>query len=344
MTVGQNVTLPSPRTPSPLDAPPLRWGILGPGWIAAKFAEALRNHTSQQITAVGSRNADRGEQFAADWKIPSVHLSYEDLVGAPDIDVVYISTPHTVHAEHAMLALEAGKHVVVEKPLALDGEQGRAVAQLARAKGLFAMEAMWTAFLPKFSVIDQILSDGLLGNIATVLADHGEYFESDHRIYDPALAGGPLLDLGSYPVYLAHKVFGRIEQVTAAGQPANDEINGQISAVLQATTGAHAVINTTILSDTPSTASICGTNGVLRTEGVFYRPGNLTVSLRDGRAARFTDEIEGYPAGLAYEAAEAARRISVGDLESPLHTLDTAVRTLDTLDEIRRQIGIVFPA
>ncbi|MDI9894546.1 Gfo/Idh/MocA family oxidoreductase [Rhodococcus sp. IEGM 1381] len=336
--------LPSSRVPAPSDAPPLRWGILGPGWIAERFVEALRTCTSQHISAVASRNSQRGTRFASDWKIPAVYNSYDDLVAAPDVDVVYIATPHTAHFEHATLALNAGKHVVVEKPLALDADQGRAIAELAQAKGLFAMEALWSAFLPKFDVIEQILADGVLGDIGTVLADHGEHFDTDHRIYDPALAGGPLLDLGTYTVYFAQRALGKPVSVTAVGQQANPELNGQISAILQSPTGAHAVVNTTILADTPSRGTLSGTAGMLCTDGVFYRPGDFTVSLRDGRTARFVDEISGYPAGLAFEAAEAARRITGGELESPCHTLNDAISTLHTLDEIRRQLGIEFRA
>lgn len=280
--------------------------------------------------------------FAADWGIASVYSNYDDLVASSEVDVVYVATPHPSHFAHATLALEAGKHVVVEKPLALDARQARAIAETARSKNLFAMEAMWSAFLPKFDVLDQVLSQGVLGEIGTVLADHGEFFETDHRIYDPALAGGPLLDLGTYAVYFAQKALGPPATVTAVGQQANSELNGQISAILTSPTGAHAVLNTTILADTPNLGAVCGTAGMLRTEGVFYRPGDFTVSLRDGRSARFVDDISGYPAGLAYEAAEAARRITSGELESPCRTMADTIATLDTLDELRRLLGIEF--
>ncbi|CCQ17999.1 putative oxidoreductase [Rhodococcus sp. AW25M09] len=344
MTSTTELLLPPSRVAPPTDAPALRWGILGPGWIAARFAEALRNHTSQNISAVASRNAQRGATFAADWGIPSVYGNYDELVSSSEVDVVYIATPHTSHFEHATLALEAGKHVVVEKPLALDARQAHSIAEIARSKSLFAMEAMWSAFLPKFDVMDQVLSQGMLGEIGTVLADHGEHFETDHRIYDPALAGGPLLDLGTYAVYFAQMALGPPTTVTAVGQQANSELNGQISAILTSPTGAHAVLNTTILVDTPNLAAVCGSSGMLSTEGVFYRPGNFTVSLRDGRSARFVDDVSGYPAGLAYEAAEAARRITNGELESPCHTMSDTISTLDTLDELRRVLGIDFPS
>ena len=192
--------LPSPRTPDPHRAPSLRWGIMGPGWIAQRFTATLQKHTSQQVVAVGSRNQARADEFAAQHSVPTAYGSYEQLLADPGIDIVYIATPHTEHYACALAALAAGKHVLVEKPLGVNAVQAAAIAESASTAGLFAGEAMWTKFLPKFDVVRQIIDEGMLGRVHTVIADHGEHFTTDHRIYDPALAGGPLLDLGTYPV------------------------------------------------------------------------------------------------------------------------------------------------
>ena len=343
MTSSTVLELPRTRVPDPVDAPTLRWGILGPGWIAERFVESLQRNTAQEVTAVASRGLTRAQAFADNWGIGRAHGSYDALLASEDVDVVYVATPHTAHFDCAIAALDHGKHVVVEKPLALNAAQGRAIQERTAALGLFCMEAMWTSFLPKFDVIDQILEAGLLGTIRTVLADHGERFETDHRIYDPALAGGPLLDLGTYPVSLAYRVLGVPTAVAALGEPANDMVNGQISAVLSWAGIAQASLNTTILADTPNTASICGDKGMIVLDSTFYRPGAFTVRLGDGRSARYDDPVDGYVGGLAFEAAEAARRITAGDIESPVHPLDAAIATLDILDEIRRQVGITFP-
>jgi predicted dehydrogenase len=335
--------LSSPRTADPLDAPRLRWGVMGPGGIAQHFTAAVQKYTAQNIVAVGSRNQARADEFAARWSVPTAHGSYADLLAHPDVDIVYVATPHTEHYACALAALAAGKHVLVEKPMGVNAVQAAEIAETARSAGLFAGEAMWMKFLPKFDVIRQLIDDGVLGRVHTVIADHGEHFTTDHRIYDPTLAGGPLLDLGTYPVALAHFVFGEPESVLASGQLATPEVNGQISAILTHPGGSQASLHTTILGDTPCTAVIAGDEATLTIPGVFYRPGPFTVAFHDGTSLEFEEErvTDGY--GLHFSAVEAARVIAEGGVESKLHPASTAAATLATMDEIRRQLGIVFP-
>lgn len=337
--------LPRPRTPDPHDAPALRWGILGPGWIAQRFVESLQANTRQQVVAVGSRSQDRASDFAARWSLPKAHRSYEALFDDPDVDVVYIATTHPSHRDNAIAALNAGKHVLVEKPLALDAEGAREIAAAAADANRFAGEAMWTKFLPKFDVIRQLLDDGVLGEVRTVLADHGEFFTPDHRIYEAELAGGPLLDLGTYPIALAHMVFGSFTSVVAQGQAVGPGLLGQISAMLSDAVGNQAVLHTTILSDTPTSATISGRAATLHVDGPFFMPGPFTVTRHrghpddPGRVLRY-DEKPGVQAdGLHYAAAEAARLIADGRTESEVHPLRYAIATLAVADEIRRQLG-----
>ncbi|MET0315841.1 MAG: Gfo/Idh/MocA family oxidoreductase, partial [Rhodococcus fascians] len=275
-------SLPVSTVPNPNEAPVLRWGILGPGWIADRFAESLAKNSTQQVVAVASRSEDRAAEFAGRHSLPKSYGSYDALLADPDIDVVYIATPHTEHHTNALASIAAGKHVLVEKPLAVDATRAAEIGAAAAEAGVFVGEAMWTKFLPKFDVLRQIVDSGVLGPIRTVLVDHGEYFTTDHRIYDPALAGGPLLDLGTYDASFIHTILGAPESITAVGQPANDELNGQVSAVLTHTGGNHSVMNTTILSNTPTSATICGRDGTLTVEGPFFMPGSFTVTLRDG--------------------------------------------------------------
>jgi predicted dehydrogenase len=335
--------LPSPRTADPFDAPRLRWGIMGPGGIARQFTAALQKYTSQEVVAVGSRNQARADEFAAQWSVNTAHGSYAALLADADVDIVYIATPHTEHHACALAALAAGKHVLVEKPIGVNAVQAAEIAESASTAGLFAAEAMWMKFLPRFDVVRQIIDSGMLGRIHTVIADHGEYFTSEHRIYDPALAGGPLLDLGTYPVSLAHAVFGKPESVLASGQLATPELNGQVSAILSHPGGSQASLHTTILGDTPCAAVIAGDEATLTMPGVFYRPGPFTVSFHDGTALRYEEErvTDGY--GLHFSAVEAARTIADGGLESPVHPASAATATLATVDDIRRQLGIVYP-
>jgi predicted dehydrogenase len=337
--------LPLPRTPDPHEAPALRWGVLGPGWIAQRFVESLQANTSQQVVAVGSRDQNRASAFAGQWSLPKAYNSYDALFDDPDIDIVYIATTHPSHRDNAIGALNAGKHVLVEKPLAVDAAGARDIAIAAADANRFAGEAMWTKFLPKFDVIRQLLDDGVLGEVRTVIADHGEFFTPDHRIYDPELAGGPLLDLGTYPIALAHMVFGSFTTVFAQGQPAAPGLNGQISAVLGDAAGNQAVLHTTILSDTPTAAVISGGDAMLHIEGPFFMPGPFTLTRHrghpddPGRVLRY-DEKPGVQAdGLHYAAVEAARLIADGHTESAIHPLRYAISTLEVADEIRGQLG-----
>ncbi|AZG43914.1 Gfo/Idh/MocA family protein [Gordonia insulae] len=340
--------LPSPRTPEPTSAPVLRWGIMGPGWIAQRFVGGLHKHTRQRVTAVGSRSAGRADEFARRMNIPSSHEGYDALLADPDVDIVYISTPHPQHHGCALAAIAAGKHVLVEKPMGINAIQAQEIFAAARTAGVFAGEAMWTRFLPKFDVIRQILDDGVLGTRRTVVADHGEYFTTDHRIYDPALAGGPLLDLGTYPVALAQWVLGEIGQVAAFGRPATTgvdgvELNGQIAATMGHAGGGQSLITTTILADTPTTAFVAGENAYLSVPGPFYQPGPFTLVQRDGEHLTHEEEPAQHEDGLHFSAADAARTIADGATESRIHPGADVIATLDAMDRIRAEIGIVFP-
>ncbi|MDE3027189.1 MAG: Gfo/Idh/MocA family oxidoreductase, partial [Paracoccaceae bacterium] len=224
--------LPAPRTPDPMQAPPLRWGILGTGWIADQFCRSVAAHTRQVLAAVGSRSLESARAFAEGQGIPRAHGSYEDLVADPEVDVIYVATPHNFHHAHVLLALNAGKHVLVEKPMALNHAQAAEMVALARSKGLFFAEALWTYFLPKFDVVDQLLADGILGEIRSVYTEYGEYLPPDHRLFDPRLAGGPLLDLGTYPVSFITRLMGVPERVVGLAQPDPSGVNGQLAVVM----------------------------------------------------------------------------------------------------------------
>jgi len=337
--------LPLPRTPDPCEAPALRWGVLGPGWIAQRFVESLQANTGQHVLAVASRDQSRASAFAAQWSLAKAYDSYEALFDDPDIDIVYIATTHPSHRNNALDALNAGKHVLVEKPLAMDAGGARDIAAAAANANRFAGEAMWTKFLPKFDVIRQLLDDGVLGEVRTVIADHGEFFTPDHRIYDPELGGGPLLDLGTYPIALAHMVFGSFTSVVAQRQHAAPRLNGQISAMLSDAAGNQALLHTTILSDTPTTAVISGRDATLHIEGPFFMPGPFSLTRHrghpddPGRVLRYEEKPGLQTDGLHYAAVEAARLIADDRIESEIHPLRYAISTLEVVDEIRRQLG-----
>ena len=195
----------------------LRWGILGTGLIAGAFAADLVHTDSGEIAAVGSRRQARADAFGDRYGVPRRHASYEALVADPDVDVIYVATPHSFHHENALLALEAGKHVLVEKAFTMNAAQAVELVAVARERGLFLMEAMWTRFLPHVVEIRRLLAEGALGRVVTVMADHGQWFAFDptSRLFAPELGGGALLDLGVYPVSFASMVLGEPTRIEA---------------------------------------------------------------------------------------------------------------------------------
>lgn len=330
------VALPLARTADPRSAPGLRWGVLGTGWIADRFVTAIQKHSSQRIAAVGSRSIHSATEFAQRFGIDRAHGSYEELVSDPDLDVVYIASPHNAHLPHALLSLRAGKHTLVEKPLALNAEQGRRIADEARSRGLFCMEAYWTAFLPKFDVLRQLLDADVLGDITAVVADFGEWFSPSHRIHRPELAGGPMLDLGTYLISLVLDVVGPPDDIVASGTATSTGVMGQ-TAILLSRRDQQAVLHTTILANTSTAATIAGTAATIQIDGPFYQPGGFTLTGVTGATRLRYDEPRIAHEGLHYQAAEVARRIAAGETGSPLRPLSASIGVLQVMDEVRRQ-------
>ena len=261
----------------------------------------------------------------------------------PAVDVVYVASPHSEHTEHALLAIASGKHVLVEKPMAADAASARRIADAARAAGVFAMEAMWTRYLPQSDILRQLLDDGAFGEVRVVTADFGGAvpFDATSRMFAPALAGGALLDLGVYTVSWAHFALGRPQSVIATGSLAETGVDEQAALVLGYADGAQALLSTGLRASTPSRATICGSAGRVETDSPFWSASGLRFFAADGSPAASWTDPYGRPhrEGMAYEAAALARFVAEGRTESPLHSLQDAVETLETIDEARRQLG-----
>jgi predicted dehydrogenase len=323
--------------------PVLRWGILAPGWIAGYFAGAVNRHTAQDIVAVASRTLDKAEAFAATHGIDRAYGSYRELVEDPAVDVVYVAAPHSEHLELGLLAIAAGKHVFIEKPIAANAAEARTLVAAAQEAGVFLMEAMWSRYQPQASVIRTLVSDGVLGEIGFVTADHGQKvpFDPEGRMYNPALAGGALLDLGVYPIQFDSMVLGTPTSVSAHGGMTSTGVDAYATVVLGHEGDAQSVITTSLLTRTPTGAVVAGSEGRVEMAGPFHIPTTLALYDLDlfGPKQVWTDPTGvGLMDGLAWQATALARYVGEGRSESPLHTLDETVAILDTIDEAIRQV------
>ena len=319
----------------------IKWGILGTGNIARQFAKGLQNLPDAELAGVGSRTEKSAQAFSETFG-GRAYGSYEALAADPEIDAVYISTPHTLHAENSLLCLEHGKAVLCEKPFTLNAQEAERVINVARAEKLFLMEAMWTRFFPLASTLRELVQRGRVGGVKLLHADFGFRGEVDpgHRLYDPALGGGALLDLGVYPVSLASFLLGTPTEVSSQAHIGETGVDEQNAVVLKHAGGALAVLSSTLRASTPQEAVIMGTEGSIRVHSPWWQPTRLTVT--DGAG----DEELSSPLphnGYAYEAAEVARCLRSGETESPVMPLDETLTVMGTLDRCRAAWGLRYP-
>jgi predicted dehydrogenase len=312
----------------------LGWGVIGTGGIASAFTADLARTDSGRVVAVGSRAQDSADRFADRFDIPHRHASYEALVADPDIDAVYVATPHPMHHAAAMLALRAGKAVLVEKPFTMNAAEAVELVDTARAAGLFLMEGMWTRFLPHVAQIRRLVDEGVLGDIVAVHADHGAWFEKDpaSRLFAPELGGGALLDLGVYPVSFASMLLGTPDRVVTLTDPAFTGVDGQTSMLFGYASGAQAILSCTLAAASATTASIVGTKARIDVERPFFAPTPFVLTPRDGVPVRYETPHEG--SGLRHQAGEVARCLREGLTESPLMPLDETLAIMRTIDRV----------
>lgn len=320
----------------------VRWGILGTGLIAGLQTSDLVEH-GFTVRAVGSRNLETANDFAGRFQLPVAHGSYEALVNDPDVDVVYISSPHPFHYENALLALNAGKHVLVEKPFAMNAWQAQEVVDLAATQGLVALEAMWTRYLPHMVRIRELIAAGTLGEVRTVIADHNQNLPKDpqHRLNDPALGGGALLDLGIYPVSFAFDIFGEPAKIQAAASMTATGVDRQTAMIFEYAEGQQAVLHCALDTAGPNRAAVIGTEGSIEIDPVWYTPTGFTRYDDGGNVVeRFDERVTGR--GMQYQAWEMERLIATGAIANDVLSPGETVRVMATLDAVRGQIGLSY--
>jgi predicted dehydrogenase len=329
--------------PTPRSTGEVGWGVLATGGIANAFTRDLVAH-GHRVAAVGSRSADNARAFAEKWGIERAYGSYDELLADPNVDIVYVATPHNYHAANAKAALQNGKHVLVEKAFTVNAAEARAVFELGRSKGLLVMEAMWTRFLPHMAFVRSVVDSGLLGDIRSLHADHTQLLPSDpaHRLNNLALAGGCLLDLGVYPVSFAHDILGTPVEVTGRGALSETGVDVCVSTVMRHSNDAVSTSYSSMETKGLNTAVVLGTKARIEIDSVWYSPAVVTVKdVRGQELERFDKPVTGR--GMQYQAAEAERLIAAGELESPLMTHEQSIAVMATMDAVREQIGVRYP-
>ena len=339
--------LPAPRTPDPHNAPPLHWGILGTGGIAGRMVDALRYHTRQVVVAVGSRSHDRAQTFASDKGIPRAFDNYERLVSDPNVDIVYVASPHSEHAAHAIMALQAGKPVLVEKSFTRNWNEASQVVAAARAAQLPVMEAIMTRFTPALDILRQLVDNGDFGTVDMIIADHGQNLVHVPRLVQPELAGGALLDLGVYCIQLAVFLGGMPERVSAIGALTDTGVDAHVSISCDGfdrLPQSMAALQTTMLATTATTAVVTGSQARVQLSCPFTSGG---VALRfvptDGDVLESPMPAITGAQALCYEAAHFAQLVADGQLDSPIMPADESVAIMGLMDDIRSQVGVQYP-
>jgi predicted dehydrogenase len=318
------------------------WGILGTGGIAQAFAADLSHLPDHTVAAVGSRTLAAASTFAENYPGAIAYGSYQELVES-ELDAIYIATPHTFHAEHALLALSAGKPVLCEKPFTINASQARAVVDLARSQGIPLLEAIWTRFLPHIHLMQEIIARGDLGEILTVSADHGQYLprKKHPRLWEPELGGGALLDLGIYSITLAHLVLGSPEKIISDVTKTDEGVDLQTSMIFHYQSGAQAILTCTMANRTAIAATIAGSQARLELDASFYAPTSMRLITRDGAVTEYPNTYIGH--GLREEAIEFARMVRDGEIESPLMPHSRSIEIMELMDSVRREHGVIYP-
>lgn len=322
------------------DTTPLRWGIAATGSIAASMCEALGALPEAEIVAVGSRTQDAAEAFARRFGIARAHGSYEALWADPDVDIVYIASPHSHHHAMTIAALDAGKHVLCEKAFAVNAAQAREMVDAARRNDRFLMEAMWTWFIPAVVEIRRRVLDGDIGELKVIEANFGIPVTDPngrHRRID--LAGGAMLDVGIYPVTFARFLAGDPIGAKVSGTLGETGVDATVGGVVTHASGVIGVFHTSLDMLTSLGATVYGTLGRIDVDAPFWFTSGFTVR----RTGEEPEHVEIANQGLAHEAAHAMQRIRDGHRESDVIPLATTVSTMELLDDIRAQLGVVYP-
>ena len=333
--------IPHPEIIDPKSVPSLKWGVIGPGGIANAFVSAVNKHTGQQISAVASRTPGRAEKFASEHNVSRVHQNYDDLVADGSLDAIYIASWQVEHFEHAMLALRAGKHVLIEKPITVLPEHAQQIFALAQERGLLAMEAMWTRYLPQSTIIRKLIEDGELGAPQLFTGTFAVDNRHIERLWTKG-GGGIVYDMGIYPIAMAQQFMGNPSTIAASGSVDENLMDQESFAVLDYDHGGRSLVTTSGIASVPTTASCSFENGVIVVDEPFFVPSG--IRLRDKELyfneVSWADQtpIRGHE-GLSYQATWFANYVAQGRNDSAVHTASDTIANIAVAQEITSQLG-----
>lgn len=321
----------------------IKWGILGLGKIAHKFAEGLKYVNNARLYAVGSRTAEKAENFANKYMVEKFYGSYEELAKDSDVDIIYIATPHNLHCENTIMCLENKKAVLCEKPFAINSNEVDKMIKSAKENKVFFMEGMWTRFLPHIEKIIEMIDSGKIGKPKTLFADFG--FKADYlpeeRLFNNKLGGGSLLDIGIYPVFLSLLLFGKPDEIKALANIGETDVDESCGIIFKYDDGRMSVLHSTIIADTNIEAEIFGTKMSIKINPLWFMPTNIVIKKKFKKPKGI--HINTIGNGYNYEAEEATQCLLNNKLESERLTLSFSRDLISLLDQIRKKCGIIYP-
>ncbi len=319
------------------------WGIIGTGFIGQKLAEALAFVPQSKVYAVASRNIETANIFAEKYNCKA-YGTYEELANDPEVDIIHIATPHNLHCENTLMCLNKGKHVLCEKPFAINGKEVRKMIDAAKANNVFLMDALWTRFNPNIIKVKKILDSGILGKVTLLKTDFGERkpYHPENRFFSKELTGGSLIDMGIYPLFVSIFMLGKPTKITATAGIGKTGVDTNTSFVLGYDDDKLAVISSSIVADTESAATIYCEKGHIHMSQYIYAPAKISIKMLDGESEDITEKLVGNI--YNYEAVEVIECLEKGKIQSDKMSWEDTLVIIDSLDEIRRQIGLVFDA
>lgn len=320
----------------------INWGILGLGNIATKFASDLQLSTTSTLQGVASRSLDKAKAFGDQFNATKHYGTYDDLANDPDIDIIYIATPHPYHFENTMMCLKKGKAVLCEKPMGMDSEQVKLMLEEAKAQNVFLMEAIWTRFMPAIEKVLELLDQNVIGDVQFIRADFG--FKApvnfDSRLYNKSLGGGSLLDIGLYPIYFSLLTLGIPTDVKAMARMTKTEVDSYCAMLFDYKDGKKASLESTIEGNTPTEAVIYGSKGAIKLHHQFHHCEKITVSI-DGIDTVYDLKHEGF--GYFHEIEHVNQCLFNTEIESSKVPHNTSTNLMALIDIVKAKIGLTYP-